>query len=63
MKKCDSAVAHMKGINDSIKITALDRKLSAKNAIESFEEYDLIVDATDNFEARLVVFLCYYICR
>ena len=52
MKKCDSAVARMKALNSSVKYTALDRKLSAGNAIECFEGFDLIVDATDNFEAR-----------
>jgi molybdopterin/thiamine biosynthesis adenylyltransferase len=52
MKKCDSAVERMKALNDSVKYTALDRKLSAGNAVESFEGFDLIVDATDNFEAR-----------
>jgi molybdopterin/thiamine biosynthesis adenylyltransferase len=52
MKKCDSAVERMKALNDSVKYTALDRKLSAGNAFECFEGFDLIVDATDNFEAR-----------
>lgn len=52
MKKCDSAVARMKALNDSIKYTAIDRKLSAENAVECFTGFDVIVDATDNFEAR-----------
>lgn len=42
----------MKALNDSIKYTALDLKLSAENAMESFAEFDVIVDATDNFQAR-----------
>ena len=42
----------MKVLNDSIKCTALDLKLSAENALESFAEFDVIVDATDNFQAR-----------
>ena len=52
MKKCLSAVKRMKALNDSIKYTALDLKLSAENAMESFAEFDVIVDATDNFQAR-----------
>ena len=52
MKKCLSAVMRMKVLNDSIKYTALDLKLSAENALESFAEFDVIVDATDNFQAR-----------
>lgn len=42
----------MRALNNSIKYTSLDRKLTTENAIESFIPYDLIVDATDNFEAR-----------
>ena len=52
MKKCDSAVARMRALNDSILYTALDKKLSTDNAIECILPYDTVVDATDNFEAR-----------
>ena len=52
MKKCLSAIMRMKVLNDSIKYTALDLKLSAENAFESFVGFDVIVDATDNFQAR-----------
>ena len=51
-KKCDSAITRLRAINDSIKYTALDRKLSPGNVIDSFHGFDVIVDATDNFEAR-----------
>ena len=44
----------MKALNDQLKYTAIDCKLSAENAVENFKNYDLIVDATDNFNARYV---------
>ena len=42
----------MKALNDKINYTTWDRKLTPDNAMESFKDFDLIVDATDNFEAR-----------
>lgn len=44
----------MKALNDQLKYTAIDCKLSSENAVENFKNYDLIVDATDNFAARYV---------
>ena len=44
----------MKALNDQLKYTAIDCKLSSENAVENFKNYDLIVDATDNFNARYV---------
>jgi adenylyltransferase/sulfurtransferase len=51
-KKCDSAVARMKALNPLIRCSAIDIKLTTDNAIDHFKEFDVIVDATDNFEAR-----------
>ena len=53
-KKCISAVEKMKALNDELRYTAIDCKLSTANALEHFRDYNLIVDATDNFEARYV---------
>lgn len=44
----------MKALNDELRYTAVDCKLSTANALEHFRDYNLIVDATDNFEARYV---------
>jgi sulfur-carrier protein adenylyltransferase/sulfurtransferase len=44
----------MKALNDQLKYTAIDCKLSSENAVENFKNYDLVVDATDNFNARYV---------
>ena len=53
-KKCISAVEKMKALNDELIYTAIDCKLGTANALEHFRNYNLIVDATDNFEARYV---------
>jgi molybdopterin/thiamine biosynthesis adenylyltransferase len=42
----------MKALNPLIQCTAIDIKLTTDNAIDCFKEFDVIVDATDNFEAR-----------
>ena len=52
MKKCNSAVERMRALNDSILYTALDKKITTDNAVQCILPYDLVVDATDNFEAR-----------
>mmetsp|Transcript_30962 Transcript_30962/g.29575 ORF Transcript_30962/g.29575 Transcript_30962/m.29575 type:complete len:535 (-) Transcript_30962:3-1607(-) len=54
-KKCDSAVARMKALNPLIRCSAIDIKLTTDNAIDNFKEFDVIVDATDNFEARYII--------
>lgn len=41
--------------NPFIKIETYPFKLSATNALEIFENYDLIVDGTDNFSARYII--------
>jgi molybdopterin/thiamine biosynthesis adenylyltransferase len=42
----------MMALNPLIHCSAIDIKLTTDNAVESFKEFDVIVDATDNFEAR-----------
>lgn len=44
----------MRALNDRLRYTAIDCKLSSENAVKNFKNYDLIVDATDNFAARYV---------
>ena len=38
-----------------IKINAYDFALTNKNAIDLFEEYDIVIDGTDNFNTRYLV--------
>ncbi|MBF2709806.1 HesA/MoeB/ThiF family protein [Flavobacterium soyangense] len=42
-------------LNPSIKINAIDEKLEAENAISIFEQYDIMVDATDNFDTKYLI--------
>jgi molybdopterin/thiamine biosynthesis adenylyltransferase/rhodanese-related sulfurtransferase len=42
-------------LNPSIKINAITEKLDSKNAISLFEEYDIMVDATDNLKTKYLI--------
>ena len=42
-------------LNPSIKINAITEKLDSKNAISLFEQYDIIVDATDNLNTKYLI--------
>lgn len=54
-KKLDSAADRMLDINPHIRIERYDTALSSANAIEILEDYDVIVDGTDNFPTRYLV--------
>ena len=53
--KGESAVARLMAINPTIECDRADEKLTASNALSLLADFDLVVDATDNFEARYVV--------
>lgn len=42
-------------LNPLVKVNALTEKLSGKNAISLFENYDIIVDATDNIAIKYLI--------
>jgi molybdopterin/thiamine biosynthesis adenylyltransferase/rhodanese-related sulfurtransferase len=42
-------------LNPSIKINAITEKLDSKNAISLFEQYDIMVDATDNLNTKYLI--------
>lgn len=42
-------------LNPSIKINAFTEKLDSKNAILLFEQYDIMVDATDNLNTKYLI--------
>ena len=42
-------------LNPSIKINAITQKLDFKNAISLFEQYDIMVDATDNLNTKYLI--------
>lgn len=55
MPKVFSAEIGMKELNPHIDVRPYNRALTAENAVELFEEYDLIVDGTDSFAVRAMV--------
>ncbi|MEW7290042.1 molybdopterin-synthase adenylyltransferase MoeB [Aquimarina sp. 2304DJ70-9] len=50
-----AAKARLTDLNPSIMINAYPEKLTTKNALTLFSEYDIIVDGTDNFSTRYLV--------
>ncbi|SOC79301.1 adenylyltransferase and sulfurtransferase [Salinimicrobium sediminis] len=53
--KAVAAKDRLNDLNNTIQINAYPEKLTFHNAMELFREYDIIVDGTDNFEARYLI--------
>lgn len=53
--KVDEAKLMVSELNPLVKVNAIAEKLSAKNAIDLFENYDIIVDATDNIAIKYLI--------
>lgn len=53
--KALAAKNRLEDLNPTIQINAYTEKLTSKNALELFKEYDIIVDGTDNFATRYLV--------
>jgi adenylyltransferase/sulfurtransferase len=53
--KAIAAKQRLEDLNDTIKIQAYPFKLDYQNALDLFNEYDIIIDGTDNFETRYLV--------
>ncbi|GAA3629737.1 molybdopterin-synthase adenylyltransferase MoeB [Flavivirga jejuensis] len=53
--KAEAAKKRLEDLNDAISIVAYPEKLTHKNAIDLFNQYDIIVDGTDNFATRYLV--------
>ncbi|MEM9018459.1 MAG: molybdopterin-synthase adenylyltransferase MoeB, partial [Verrucomicrobiota bacterium] len=51
-KKTASAFTRLKEINPEVVVRTYETRLSQENAKEIAEQYDLIIDGTDNFETR-----------
>lgn len=49
------AKARLQDLNEDIKIIAYPEKLTHQNAIALFNQYDIIVDGSDNFETRYLI--------
>jgi len=53
--KALAAKKRLEDLNPTITINAYPEKLTHRNAIEFFKEYDIIVDGTDNFTTRYLI--------
>ena len=62
--KAEVAVSRLKAMNSNIEIQAIPMKLTESNAQEVFSGFSIVVDATDNFEARyLIDEVCFDQCK
>jgi sulfur-carrier protein adenylyltransferase/sulfurtransferase len=50
--KTTSAVESMRAINPTVRVEPVEARLTNENALALFEQYDLIVDGSDNFATR-----------
>lgn len=55
MRKTQSAAQRIAEINPYCKVVLHDLKLTNKNVLEIFKDYDLIIDGTDNFPTRYLI--------
>jgi len=55
VNKAIAAKSRLEDLNNTILIKAYPEKLTHKNAISIFKDYDIIVDGTDNFSTRYLV--------
>ena len=53
--KAIEAKRRLVDLNDTITIIAYPERLTYQNAIQLFNQYDIIVDGTDNFETRYLI--------
>jgi len=53
--KLQMAKERLHGLNPFVKIETYDDRLTSENALGLFEQYDVIVDGTDNFPTRYLV--------
>ena len=53
--KSQAAQARLTNLNPDIQVQAFETKLTSENALELFQDFDIIVDGTDNFPTRYLV--------
>lgn len=62
-KKVDTAEAKLKALNPEINIVKYPFRVNIDNIEEIIEEYDVVVDAVDNFAARYLISDCCYFLK
>ncbi len=58
LDKATVAASHLQLLNTRIKIIPYVEKLTVSNAIERMQDYDIVIDATDNFSAKYLINDC-----
>jgi molybdopterin/thiamine biosynthesis adenylyltransferase/rhodanese-related sulfurtransferase len=53
--KLDAAAERLTGLNPHLQVRRFATRLSSANALEIFQEFDIIADGTDNFPTRYLV--------
>jgi sulfur-carrier protein adenylyltransferase/sulfurtransferase len=53
--KLESAAARLQDVNPNVNVERHETRLTAANALEIIQEYDLVVDGSDNFPTRYLV--------
>ena len=60
--KAEAAINRLNDLNPNIVLKAYTQRLSPQNAVDLIAQYDVVVDATDNFPTRyLINDLCVYL--
>jgi sulfur-carrier protein adenylyltransferase/sulfurtransferase len=54
-RKVDSAKKTLVALNPDVDVVTYDVRLGADNVVEIFEQFDVVVDGTDNFPTRYLV--------
>lgn len=55
LSKNDSAVKHLEQLNSKVKFIQYKEKLDKNNALNIFNEYEYVIDATDNFLTKFLI--------
>lgn len=55
MSKAESAKRFVSALNPDVKVVALNERLTAQNIAHVINNYDFIVDCTDNFESKFLI--------
>jgi sulfur-carrier protein adenylyltransferase/sulfurtransferase len=54
-KKLESARDKLKAINPFVQVRSFETRLTSQNALELFQDFDIVADGTDNFPTRYLV--------
>ena len=60
-KKTDSAADKIRALNPTIKIEKFNFRLDIDNIEEVIDQFDLVIDATDNFTSRYLISDCCFL--